>query len=183
MLYGLSPYHVSSMISWVNPMSIPIRSEANAALLAEPTNASLLSHAFDDAAQTALLLQTAGVRDSDDVVVIGRKTLDHLIALNRLHCRSVIAINPDRPLPRIAKADVIWVTDGVKADLSLLPLIHDAEWLRVVVIEQADTGAASSLHPLLKELRFRGFVHVISHGAGGRKSVIASRPDWLRRIV
>ena len=53
----------------------------------------------------------------------------------------------------------------------------------VVVIEQADTGAASSLHPLLKELRFRGFVHVTFHGAGGRKWVIASRPDWLRRIV
>jgi hypothetical protein len=160
-------------------MSIPLRSEA----LSDPTNASLLSHAFDGTAQTALLLRTAGIRDSDDVVVIGRKTLDHLIALNRLNCRSVIAINPDRPLPRIAKADVIWVTDGVKADISLLPLISDAEWLRAIVIDQADTGAASDLHLLLKELRFRGFTHEVSHGAGGHTSVIASRPAWLRRIV
>ena len=160
-------------------MSIPIRSEA----ISEPANASLLSHAFDRAARTALLLRTAGIRDSDDVVVIGRKTLDQLIALNRLNCRSVIAINPDRPLPRIAKADVIWVTDGVKADLSLLPLISDAEWLRAVVIDQADTGAASGLHLLLKELRFRGFAHEVSHGAGGHTSVIASRPAWLRRVI
>ena len=161
-------------------MSIPI---ASAAAFSEPANASLLSHAFDSAAQTALLLRTAGIRDSDDVVVIGRKTLDHLIALNRQNCRSVIAINPDRPLPRIAKADVIWVTDGVKADVSLLPLVQDADWLRVVVIEQADTGAASDLHLLLKALRFRGFAHEVSHGAGGHTSVIVSRPAWLRRII
>ena len=164
-------------------MSIPLRSEANATSFPEPANASLLSHAFDGAVRTALLLRAAGIRDSDDVVVIGRKTLDHLIALNRLNCRSVIAINPDRPLPRIAKADVIWVTDGIKADSSLLPLIHDAQWLRAVVIDQADTGAASDLHLLLKELRFRGFAHEVSHGAKGHSWVIASRPAWLRRII
>jgi len=164
-------------------MSIPLRSEASSTSFPDPANASLLSHAFDGTAQTALLLRTAGIRDSDDVVVIGRKTLDHLIALNRLNCRSVIAINPDRQLPRIAKADVIWVTDGVKADISLLPLIQDAEWLRAVIVDQADTGAASDLHLLLKELRFRGFTHEVSHGAGGHTSVIASRPAWLRRIV
>jgi len=160
-------------------MSVPIRSETKAASFPAPANAA----AFDGTAQATLRLETAGIRDSDEVVVIGRKTLDHLIALNRLNCRSVIAINPDRPLPRIDKADAIWVTDGVKADISLLPLIQDAEWLRVIIIDHAHMGPGSPLPLLLGELRLRGFVHVMSQGAGRHTSVLASRPNWLRRIV
>jgi len=159
------------------------RIEVSAARFSEPANASLASPAFDGAMQTALPFRTAGIGDGDNVVVIGRKTLDHLIALNRLNCRSVTTIHPDRPLPNVDNADVIWVTDGVKADLGLLPLIENTEGLRAVVIELADIAAASRLPLLLEELRFKGFVHVVSHGTGVHRSVIASRPEWLRRIV
>jgi hypothetical protein len=148
-----------------------------------PIGGLLPSLPCDDVTQTAVLARTVGIRDSDHVVVVGHKTLDHLIALNRLNCRSVTTILPERSLPSIDMADVIWVTGGVKADLSLLPLIQSAEGLRTIVFELAGIGSGSRLPALLDDLRFMGFVHLVSHGTADRRAVVASRPDWLRRIV
>jgi hypothetical protein len=170
--------------SLVKPMSMLNLPEARTARFSEQSKAPPPSHAFDGATQTANILQTAGIRDGDHVVVIGRKTLDHLIGLTRRNCRSVTAIHPTRSFPSFDKVDVIWVTVGVKADLSLLPLIQNVQGLRTIVIELANIGAGSQLSLLLEKLRFMGFVQVVSHGTADRKTVMmVSRPDWLRRIV
>lgn len=150
---------------------------------ARHANLSLLSHGSDEIVPTTTLLRAAGICDSDHVVVIGRGTLDHLIALNRLNCRAVTVLHPDRALPGIDKADVIWVAGGVRADLKLLPKIQAAQGVRTVVIELAGIGAGNRLPVLLEELRFEGFVHVVCHGTADRRAVMASRPDWLRRVV
>ncbi len=162
-------------------MPIPIRPRANDTRFLERTNASLLSHSFDGATETAHLFRAAGIRNSDHVVLIGRKTLDHLIALNRLGCQSVTAIQPDCSLSSIESADVIWVNSGINSHFDLLPLVQNAPELRTAVIELSPQGCLP-VH-LLEELRFKGFVHVISQGTASRKAVIASRPDWLRRII
>lgn len=141
------------------------------------------SHGLDGIAPTMQLFRVAGICGSDHVVVIGRRTLDHLVALNRLNCRAVTAIHPDRGLPAIDKADVIWIAGGVKADLKLLPLIQSAQGPRIVAIELAGIEAGNRLPALLEELRFEGFVHVACHGMADCRVVIASRPDWLRQIV
>jgi predicted dinucleotide-binding enzyme len=164
-------------------MSSLILPEVNAARFLGPANGSPLPHPFDGAAQTTLLHRMAGIRDSDHVVVIGRRTLDHLIALNRRNCRSVTAIHPDRSFPCIDKADVIWVASGVKADRNLLPLIQNAQGLRTVIIELTGMDAGSRLPLLLEDLRFEGFVNVVSQGVPDGKVVMAFRPDWLRRII
>lgn len=164
-------------------MSSLIRPEVNAARFLAQANSSQPSPSFDSAAQTTQLHHMAGLRDSDHVVVIGRKTLDHLIALNRLNCRSVTAIHPDRSFPKVDKADVIWVTGGVKLDRSLLPLIQNAQGLRTIIIELAGLEAGNRLPLLLEDLRFEGFVNVVSQGAPDRRVVMAFRPDWLRRII
>lgn len=164
-------------------MSSLIFPEVKAARSLRKATGFLPPHPFDNVAQMARLYRTAGIRDSDHVVVIGRKTLDHLIALNRLNCRSVTAIHPDRSVPCTDKADVIWVASGVKVDRSLLPLIQNAQGLRTVAIELTGMDAGSRLPLLLEDLRFEGFVNVLSQGAPDRKVVMAFRPDWLRRII
>ena len=66
-----------------------MQSEANTACASELANLSQLSHGFDSATEATPLLRIAGIREDDDIVIIGRKTLDRLIALNRRNCRSV----------------------------------------------------------------------------------------------
>lgn len=146
---------------------------------ARHVNVSLASPGLD----TSTLCHAAGICDSDHVVVIGRNTLDHLIALNRLNCRSVTVLHPDRPRPAIDRADVIWAACTTKADLTLLPLVQNTQGVRTVVIEVSGIDVGSRLPTLLETLRFEGFIHVASHGTADHRVVIASRPDWLRRIV
>lgn len=143
-----------------------------------------LSVLDDGATQATFLFQAAGIGDGDHVVVIGRKTLDHLIALNRLNCRSVTALHPDRSVPAIDAADVVWVTATAQGDSGLLlPLVQHPRKPRAIAIELADLDAGCRLPTLLEDLRFEGFVQVASRLLTGRRMVIASRPDWLRRIV
>lgn len=129
------------------------------------------------------VLRTAGLRTDDHVVVIGRRTLEHMIAFSRHDCRSAIAIHPDRPLPAIAAADVMWLADGAKVAPKLMSIIQTARDLRTVIVELTGSEAGYRLPLLLEDLRFEGFVQVSSYELSGRRLVVATRPDWLRRVV
>lgn len=128
-------------------------------------------------------LRTAGIRTDDHVVVVGHRTLEHMIAFNRHDCRSAIAIHPDRPLPAITAADVVWLADGAKVAPKLMSVIQTARDLRTVVVELTGSEAGHRLPLLLEDLRFEGFVQVSSCELSNRRLVVAARPDWLRRIV
>lgn len=129
------------------------------------------------------VLHIAGIRATDQVIVVGRRTLEHMLACHRHECRAVIAIHPDRPMPAIPAADAIWLADGTTVTPKMMAVIQGARNLRTVVVETTGSGTRHRLPQLLDDLRFEGFVQVAAYEVGGRHLVVAARPDWLRRIV
>lgn len=131
----------------------------------------------------ARVLRIAGIRAADQVIVVGRRTLEHMLACHRHECRAVITVHPDRPMPAIPAADAVWLADGATVTPKMMAVIQGARNLRTVVIEMTGNGTSPRLPQLLDDLRFEGFVLVAAYEVSGRRLAVATRPDWLRRIV
>jgi len=126
------------------------------------------------------MLLASGQLDRDHVLIFGSQTLGPLLALSRLPCRSVTALHPDRCLPALAPADVLWVTADARFSRMIAPLLGLLPGLRSVVVETPPApGLDHQTSALLDLLRLEGFVQVGYAGSG----LIAARPSWLRRIV
>lgn len=133
----------------------------------------------DEAADLSELFRSSGITARDRVVVFGYRTLEYLLALHRLPCRSALVLHPDRRLPALAGADLLWVTAEARGSRQLESLLRTMSELRAVVIETPPRGAGRSRDAVLDRLRREGFVQIDSLGP----VLIASRPSWLRRIV
>lgn len=116
------------------------------------------------------------IRGDDKVLILGRPG-------RRCHPGHAMAAHwdVDHRIPSAAELTVLWVGSDSVADQKLLPIVDEAGRLRMIIIENADTSVSGPLYPLLKALRFRGFLHETREGASVA-SVIISRPDWLRLV-
>jgi len=125
------------------------------------------------------LFRSSGITAQDRVVVFGYRTLEHLLALHRLPCRSALVLHPDRCLPALAGADLLWVTAEARDSRQWEPLLRSMFDLRAVVMETPPRDGGQPWDTGLDRLRREGFVQIDHLGA----ALVASRPSWLRRIV
>jgi len=129
-----------------------------------------------------VLVAASGIVARDRVVVVGHKTLDHLLALVRIGCWNAAAIRPEAAAHLIEAADVVWVTDVAGND-ELETIIHGVAAPRIVAFELPGDGAKGDLRRLLGKLRAKGLVETSIYHAADGSVIVTTRPTWLRCVI